>query len=80
MNYPGNLKKAADTYYFKISKIALFITALFSIFIMCLVNSMNSSPELAIKYYFEIPGVLKNVLLICAASLTVGAVFEAGTN
>ncbi len=74
------LKFKADTYYFRVSKLALFLTALFSILILYFVNLMSSSPVLALKYYFEIPGMIKNVLLICVAVLSVGVVFEVGTN
>ena len=80
MKYTDNLKIGADTYYFPISKIALFFTAIFALFILYLVQAMNNLPELAVKYYHEIPGVLKNVLLVCAAAAAVGAAFEAGTN
>ena len=80
MKNTNELKIAADTYYFRIAKTALFITALYAVFIMYLVHSMESSPDLAVSYFFEIPGVLKNVLLICAASAAVGAAFEFGTN
>ena len=80
MKYKDNLKIGADTYFFPIVKIALFFTALFALFILYLVQAMNSSPELAVIYYYEIPGRLQNVLLVCAAATAVGAAFEAETN
>ncbi len=76
----NSLKNRADTYFYRVSKTALFFTALFSVYILYLVNEMTVCPQLAVKYYYAVPSMLKNVLLVCSASLAVGAAFEAGTN
>ncbi len=80
MKNHSDLKKKADTYFFKISKVALFITAIYAIGILFAVYSMNSSPAVALKYYFIIPELLKSVLLVCVVCSAIGLVFEAGTN
>ena len=80
MQSRNKLKIKADTYFFRVSKLSLFFTALFALGILYLVYSMDHSPSIALKYYFAVPEMIKNVFLVCAVAAATGAVFEAGTN
>ena len=80
MKYRSKLKYSADTYFFRIAKVSMFITAVFTVSVLYLVCQMSSYPALAIKYYCAIPKLIQNVLLVCAAAVSVGVIFEIGTN
>lgn len=80
MKYRNLLKSQADTYYFSVSKTAMFFTSIFAVFILYSVYKMSLCPDLAAKYYYSVPSVLKNVLLVCIAAVSVGVVFEVCTD
>ena len=80
MKYRNLLKSQADTYYFRVAKTAMFITSIFAVFVLYSVYKMSLCPVIAAKYYYSVPLILKNVLLVCIAAVSVGVVFEVGTN
>ena len=79
MNRRKQLKETADTYFYRISKTALFFTAIFAVAVLYLVHAMNVCPSIAVKYYCIVPEILKNISLICVFVLISGTVFEAAS-
>ena len=80
MKYRNQLKEKADTYYAGVLKPVLIITVFLALQVLYLVLNMQLSPDLAVKYFYQIPTMIKNVLLICVFSAAAGAVLEIGTN
>ncbi len=76
MNSYRPIKKIADTYYQMVSCAALFITSVFSSALLYMVVKMGEDPYLAMRYHLLVPGIIKNILLVCVFVLAEGALFE----
>lgn len=65
-----------DTYFWHVSRIACFVLAAFSIYVLRLTIEMTRDPALAVSLDSAIPEMIKNILAGCAAVFFFGFIFE----
>lgn len=70
----------ADTYYFRVSRIILFLSAIMAVAVLKIVSVAGIDPDFAIRFDPLVPEMMKNILLICAFVLGGGLVFEIFSN
>lgn len=76
MKRKTNCKSRADTYYYGISRVALFLTSVLAVFTLKAVEVTGSDPELKLFLDPLIPEMLGNLLLICGFVIAGGVLFE----
>ena len=69
-------KYRADTYFYGISRIVLFLASVLAVSVLFLVSRMRPDPDLFISFYDFVPEMIKNNLAICLSVVGAGLFFE----